>query len=36
MASKTASVDNELARKRRDKEHEQVLNEILEQFTPVF
>lgn len=37
MALKTtASADNELARKRRDKEHEQVLNEILEQFRPVF
>ena len=36
MASKTARVDNALDRKRRDKEHEQVLNELLEQFTPVF
>jgi PAS domain S-box-containing protein len=36
MASKTVRVDNALARKRRDKEHEQVLNELLAQFTPVF
>lgn len=36
MASKTARVENALARKRRDQEHEQVLNELLEQFTPVF
>lgn len=36
MASKTVRVDNALARKRMDKEHEKVLNELLEQFTPVF
>ena len=36
MASKTVRVDNEIARKRQNKEHEQVLSELLEQFTPVF
>jgi PAS domain S-box-containing protein len=36
MATKTAKVDNEIARKRQNKEHEQVLNELLKQFTPVF
>jgi len=36
MASKTVRVDNEIARKRQNKEHEQVLSELLKQFTPVF
>lgn len=36
MAIKTAGVENDLARKRRTKEHEQVLSGLLEQFMPVF
>jgi PAS domain S-box-containing protein len=36
MATKTTKIDDALARRRRDKEHEQVLNEALEQFKPVF
>jgi PAS domain S-box-containing protein len=36
MATKTSGVENELTRKRRDKEHEQILNALLEQFAPVF
>ncbi len=36
MAAKTTRVDDALARKRRDKEHEQVLNNVLAQFKPVF
>jgi PAS domain S-box-containing protein len=29
-------VENEIARKRKNKEHEQVLNELLKQLTPIF
>jgi len=36
MASNTARVDNAVARKRMDKEHEEVLNSLQEQFMPVF
>lgn len=36
MASKTVRTEDALARKRTDKEHEQMLSELLEQFTPVF
>jgi PAS domain S-box-containing protein len=36
MATKRAHVDNEIARKRQDKEHERIINELLEQFNPVF
>jgi PAS domain S-box-containing protein len=36
MAKKSANVENEVARKRKNKEHEQVLNELLKQFAPIF
>jgi PAS domain S-box-containing protein len=36
MATKTARIENELNRKRQNKEHELVLNGLLEQFMPVF
>jgi PAS domain S-box-containing protein len=36
MAIKTAIVENEIDHKRRNKDHEQVLSELLEQFLPVF
>jgi PAS domain S-box-containing protein len=36
MKTKTARVENELERKRRYKDHEQVLSRLMEQFLPVF
>jgi len=36
MATKTSRAEDALARKRMDKEHEQVLNGLREQFSPVF
>ena len=36
MLKKSARVENEIARKRQSREHEQVLSELLKQFMPVF
>jgi PAS domain S-box-containing protein len=36
MVTKTARSENEIARKRQNREHEQVLSGLLEQFMPVF
>ncbi len=36
MAMKSVRVDNDVARKRTDKEHEQILTALLKQLTPVF
>jgi len=36
MLTKSARVENELARKRWNREHEQALDELLKQLTPVF
>ena len=36
MTTKTARVENEVDRKRRNRDHEHVLSELLEQLMPVF
>jgi PAS domain-containing protein len=36
MLTRSARVENELARRRKNKEHEQALDELLKQLTPVF
>jgi PAS domain S-box-containing protein len=36
MTTRTARVENEIDRKRRKRDHEQVLSGLLEQFMPVF
>ncbi len=36
MAAKPAKIDDELVRKRQNREHEQVITEVLEQLNPVF
>jgi PAS domain S-box-containing protein len=36
MAAKTAHIENEISRKRRDREHEQIMKELQEEFMPVF
>jgi PAS domain S-box-containing protein len=36
MTTRTAKAENEIARKRRDRDHEQVLGGLLEQLMPVF
>jgi len=36
MSAKTASVNNEIARKRASKEHELIISELREQFKPIF
>jgi PAS domain S-box-containing protein len=36
MATRTAKIENEIARKQQNKEHEHVLGGLLEQFMPVF
>jgi PAS domain S-box-containing protein len=36
MAIKPSKIENELAQKRQDKDHERIISEMLEQFKPVF
>lgn len=36
MLTKSARVENEIARKQKDKEHQQVLNDLQKQLTPIF
>ena len=36
MAIRTGGVENDIARKRQNREHEQVLSGLLEQFMPIF
>jgi PAS domain S-box-containing protein len=36
MLRKSAKLENEIARKRKSMEHEQVLSELLKQLTPIF
>ena len=36
MATKSRHVDNEIARKRKSKEHDQIMDDLLKQFSPIF